>query len=123
MTSLKKLLPLPRRAGPRVPLAVPVVCHLGRRRVTLQLKDIASGGVFIRTPEALTRGTRFDAIFSVPDPIADGSVSHTISATCEVVRHVSADDADLIPGVGVAFVKIDRVEAGHVQRFVAAAAP
>ena len=123
VTNLKKLLPLPRRAGPRVPLSVPVVCHLGRRRVTLKLKDIASGGVFIRMPEALTRGTRFDATFAVPDPVAGGSVSHTISATCEVVREVRADDADLIPGVGVAFVKIDRTEAGHVRRFVSAAAP
>lgn len=121
VAALKRLLPLPRRAGPRVPLSVPVVCRLGRRKLILHLKDVASGGVFIKTPEELSCGTRFEATFPLPDPGKGEGVTHTVSATCQVVRRVTPEEEDLIAGVGAAFVEIGTVDVGFIERFVSAA--
>jgi CheY-like chemotaxis protein len=121
VATLKRLLPLPRRASPRVPLAVPVHCKIGRRNVTLRLKDLASGGIFVRTPDSLSCGTRFEATFPLPDPEAGEGATRTISATCEVVRRVTSEEEDLIAGVGASFVQIANVDASLVERFVASA--
>jgi hypothetical protein len=104
-----------------VPLSVPVECRIGRRRVTLRIKDVASGGVFIKTPDTLTCGTRIETRFPLPDPEGAEGVTNMISATCEVVRLVTAEEGDLIAGVGASFVQIERADARLIERYVAAA--
>ena len=118
--ALKRLLPVARRRSQRVHIILPVTCRFGSRRVTLRTKDVGSGGLFLKTPRELACGTRFEATFSLPDPRIQGS-ARPISAMCEVVRRVDPDESDLIPGVGAAFVKIGRTDAGFLKRFVSAA--
>jgi CheY-like chemotaxis protein len=96
--TLKTVLPLARR----------------RRTVRARCKDVAAGGIFIKTPWDPPCGTRFLATFSLP--------AGSISATCEVVRLVGETELDMIPGVGATIVRISEPDAGLLREFVGAAA-
>jgi PilZ domain-containing protein len=117
--ALKRLLPVARRTSQRVRISLPVVCRIDGRRVILRTKDLGSGGIFLKTPRDLPCGTRFEAEFSLPDPVASGG-AHAISAMCEVVRRVDPDEPDMIPGVGASFVSIAEPDARFLLRFVSA---
>jgi uncharacterized protein (TIGR02266 family) len=120
--ALKNLLPLARRSSRRVPLSVAVVCRLRGRTLRLRTKDLGAGGLFLKTPDDLPRGTRFTADFSLPDPDERGRGQRPISATCEVVRRVDPEEHDLIAGVGARFVRMDDFDAGFLERFITAEA-
>lgn len=122
--ALKRVLPLARRRSPRVPVSVPVTCRVGGEDpVRTRSKDLASGGLFLRTPWEPARGTRFMATFKLPArggaPAEDGE---EISAVCEVVRLVGSDEADQMAGVGAAIVEISEPDAGRLKRFVGSGA-
>lgn len=120
--TLRRLLPVARRISVRVPVSLPVVCQIGGKRITLRTKDLGRGGLFLKTPKDLPRGTRFTASFVLPDEAPGGGASRPISVECEVVRRVEPDEIDRIAGVGAVFVELGTADAGHLERFVASAA-
>jgi uncharacterized protein (TIGR02266 family) len=75
--------------------------------------NLSQGGVFVATPELLTRGTVLDLEFSIPDggpPIR----------TTAVVRWIR-EDLDSIegpPGMGVQFVELEGQTRQRLERFV-----
>ena len=120
---LQGVLPLARRAGRRVPLSVPVVCTLDdRETVRARTKDLASGGIFLKTPWEPERGTKFRATFVLPAPSRRTAEDVEISAMFEVVRRVGPDEPDLIAGVGATIVEISETDAGWLRKFVGAGA-
>jgi CheY-like chemotaxis protein len=113
--TLKTVLPLARRRSRRVALSAAVTCTVAPdRTVRARCKDVAAGGIFIKTPWDPPCGTRFLATFSLP--------AGSISATCEVVRLVGETELDMIPGVGATIVRISEPDAGLLREFVGAAA-
>ncbi|HXI03750.1 MAG TPA: PilZ domain-containing protein [Candidatus Saccharimonadales bacterium] len=116
--ALTQILPLARRSSRRVPLSVPVTCtREGEAPLKARSKDVATGGIFIRTPWEPAEGTRFSVTFSLP-PASGGM---TISATCVVVRRVGRQEPDRMSGVGASIVEIDDNDAGALRRFVTSA--
>ncbi len=119
--ALTQLLPLARRAGPRVALSVPVTCvpeGETHEPIRGRARDVASGGIFISTPWEPSPGTRFVARFALPRP-RGGSPSGTISLRCEVIRRVGPEEADRIIGVGAAIVEISEADALLLRAFIA----
>lgn len=118
-SALKRLLPVARRRGPRAPVSVSVSCRIGGQRVTMRSKDVGPGGIFLRTPKDLEKGTRFTASFSLPDAASRGREARSISAECEVVRRVHPEEIDRIPGIGAVFLDLDEADEAFLRSFAA----
>jgi CheY-like chemotaxis protein len=117
--ALKTILPLARRTSPRIPVSVPVICLVDESTtVRARSKDLASGGLFLRTPWEPPCGTRFRADFTLPE----GEEVAGISALCEVVRLVGQGEPDLIAGIGAAIIEISDSDAMRLRRFVGSSA-
>jgi CheY-like chemotaxis protein len=122
--ALTQLLPLARRANPRVPLSVPVTCvPEGRAGETIRgrARDVAAGGIFISTPWEAPAGTRFVATFALPSGRGRRDAA-TISPRCEVIRRVGREEADRICGLGAAIVEISESDARLLRAFIGSAA-
>lgn len=120
--ALKRLLPIARRRSRRVPVQISVLCKVGGRTLKLRTKDVSAGGIFLKTPKDLPRGTRFEASFSLPDPAGAPKADRALTATCEVVRRVDPEEEDRIPGVGAVFVALPEPAGKLLRRFVSSRA-
>jgi molecular chaperone DnaK len=75
--------------------------------------NLSLGGVFIRTNERMPLGARLKIHFSIPehDEFIDGWGT--------VVRIENSDDPDELPGLGIAFDKLDSKASGIIDTLVA----
>jgi hypothetical protein len=138
--AIKRTLPVLNRADDRVSVSVPVRCRAEGAAFTVRTKNISPTGLFLKTEKPLARGERFAISFSLPADTdnrgaartgvggfgrraadAGAPISNRISGVCEVVRQVArgprGEYDDLIPGMGVRFVKIAPQASSTLQRF------
>ena len=104
----------------RIDLRVPVVIRLGGESVTAETRNIGLGGVFVATPEPPPVGHKISLQLALPQ--WDESL-----AVDGEVRWVRAGDdiglQDVVPGVGVKFVKLPLYVAAALDNFVRSHAP
>ncbi len=76
-------------------------------------ENISEGGLFISTYDYKPRGTVFELVFQLPD------LDKKILTRCEVcwIREYNPSVPDMVPGMGVRFLDLDKEAQDSVLRF------
>jgi len=106
------------RTSPRKLICIPVLfAKEGTKTYTLDYStDLSEGGVLIQTTSPLPVSTRVELKFRLPNALKLIEVSGEVVWSLPYIPGES--DLNLIPGMGVKFIKLDESSKMYIESFV-----
>jgi uncharacterized protein (TIGR02266 family) len=104
----------PHRRAKRFPLKVEVTYGSEHNFYTGFIENLSSGGLFVATHEPVAVGESYEISFTVP------GLGRTCAALCEVcwVREHNPTNPEMVPGMGLKFIRIDADARAAVELFI-----
>lgn len=112
LDAARRLLDLSSPRGlPRIPLDAPVRMRQRRREWAGTARNLSRGGIFVESPELLEERAELALDFELPEtPLA-------LASTAQVIW-TRASDEDVVAGMGLRFLGLDRATARRLSEYV-----